>query len=235
MYNKKLNPIRESVSQFCVLASFVVALFYGAQWFPQEGWWPVITKGATVSLLALFVLIRTQTVNHFLLLLALIASVAGDVLLAMPIDNSFIKGLSAFLSAHLIFIGLYLKNKQAWEDISRIRKQIILILWIIALVSTALLYPYLGDMLIPVIAYTFVLTAMASAAFMSRFSAALVGFGAVLFLVSDAVLGARQFLSIPDYFGYVVWGTYYFAQLFMTLGIMLADERRTHYGGYRFD
>ncbi len=235
MYNKKLSPLRESISQFFILASFVVALIYGGQWYPQEDWWPVIAKGATVSLISLFVIVRMQTVNHFLLFLALIASVAGDVLLAMPIENSFIKGLSAFLSAHLIFIGLYIKNKQAWSAISRLRKQVMLVLWIIAVASTPLLYPYLGDMLIPVLAYTFVLTSMASAALMSRFSPMLVGTGAILFLISDAVLGARQFLSVPEYFGYIVWGTYYFAQLFMTLGIMLTDERRTHYGGYRFD
>lgn len=236
MNSKKLNPIRENLSQFVLLASFVVAVLYGGGWHPTNNeWWGILVKGSTVSLLALFVFIRMQTLNHFLLLLALLASVAGDVILALPIENSFLKGLSAFLSAHLIFVGLYLKNKLPWEDISAARKHTIVIIWIIALLSAVLLYPYLGDMLWPVCAYIFVLTSMASVAFISRFSISFVGVGAILFLISDSALGARQFLNVPDYFGYVVWGTYYLAQLFMTLGVMLADERRTHYGGYRFD
>ncbi len=235
MMNKKRNPFMETFGQLLVLASLIVAVVYGGGWYPTEGLIPVIVKGSAVGLLAFFVLIRSQTLNHLLLLLALIASVAGDVLLALPLENSFVKGLSAFLIAHLLFVGLYIKNRMDWSDVSKGRKQTVFLLWIVSSASAFFVYPLLGELLIPVLVYTFILTLMASMALFSRYPVFLTGFGAILFLISDAVLGARQFLNVPDYLSYVVWGTYYFAQLFMTLGVMITDERRTHYGGYRFD
>jgi len=87
----------------------------------------------------------------------------------------------------------------------------------------------------PVITYSVVLAAMATTALFSKFPVKLVGFGALLFVVSDAVLGARMFSAMPDFTSYIVWATYYLAQLLMVLGIMLTDERPTNYGGYRFD
>ncbi len=235
IFTRKRKPVLEAVSQILILASFAVAVAYGIGWYPTEELWPVITKGAAVGLLAFFVLICIQSLNHFLLFLALTASVMGDVLLAMPIENSFVKGLSAFLVAQIIFVILYFKNRLPLSEVSTTNKRLVVLLWIVTVVSVGLLYPQLGDMLIPVLVYSSALALMATTALLSRYSTKHVGFGAILFVISDSTLGTREFFDVPDYLGYVVWGTYYFAQLFMTLGVMLTDERATKYGGYNFN
>ncbi len=226
----------ETVGQSLILLSFIIAVLYGGGWYPDYGQTiTAVIKGSAVGLLAIFVLLSTQSLNHFLLFLALSASVAGDVLLALPIESSFIKGLGAFLVAQLIFIVLYLTNRMPFADMSAIRVKIAGLLWAAAGITIFFLYPHLGDLMVPVFVYTTALLGMVTTALFSKFPVKLVGLGAILFVISDSVLGARQFLTMPDFTGYIVWGTYYMAELLMTLGVMLAVERHTHFGGYRFD
>lgn len=236
IFHKHRKPVLETIGQSLILLSFIVAVLYGGGWYPDYGQTiTAIIKGSAVGFLAIFVLISTQSLNHFLLLLALIASVAGDVLLALPIENSFIKGLGAFLVAQLVFIILYLINRMPFADMSSFRIKIAGLLWAAAGISIFFLYPHLGELMVPVFVYTAALVGMATAALFSKFPVKLVGMGAILFVVSDSVLGARQFLTMPEFTGYIVWGTYYAAELLMTLGVMLSVERHTHFGGYRFD
>lgn len=236
IFHKRRRPVLETIGQSLILLSFIVAVLYGGGWYPDYG--PLVTaaiKGTAVGLLAIFVLISMQSVNHFLLLLALTASVAGDVFLALPIENAFIKGLSAFLVAQLLFIILYLKNRMPFAELSAARLRVCGLLWATAGIAIFFLYPHLGELMIPVFVYTAALVGMATTALFSKFPVKLTGLGALLFVVSDSVLGARQFLTVPEFTGYIVWGTYYLAELLMTLGVMLSVERRTNFGGYRFD
>lgn len=235
LFNNRKRPVQEAVCQFLLLASFVVAVLYGGGWYPADWLWPVIVKGSAVGLLAIFVLVSMQTVNHLLLFFALIASVGGDVLLEIPHENALTRGLTSFLAAHVLFIVLYIKNRMPAEDITGLRVRIAAFMWAIAGAVGYVLYPYLGEMVMPVVTYSVVLSAMATTALFSKFPVKLVGVGALLFVVSDAVLGARLFSTVPEYTSYIVWATYYLAQLLMLLGIMLTDERPTNYGGYRFD
>ncbi|MEX0297772.1 MAG: lysoplasmalogenase [Kordiimonas sp.] len=236
IFHKRRKPILETVGQSLILMSFIVAVLYGGGWFPDYGQTiTAIFKGSAVGLLAIFVLISTRSLNHFILFLALAASVAGDVLLALPIENSFVKGLGAFLVAQITFIILYLKNRMPFDEMSSARVTAGSLLWAVAGVAIFFLYPHLGDLMIPVFVYTAALVGMATAALFSKFPVKLVGLGAILFVISDSVLGARQFLTVPEFTGYIVWATYYLAELLMTLGVMLSVERRTNFGGYRFD
>ncbi|MFC3050427.1 lysoplasmalogenase [Kordiimonas pumila] len=237
LFVKRRKPVLEALGQFLLLLSFVAAIMYGGSWYPANisPFIPVLVKACAVGFLALFVLISMQSFNHFLLFLALVASVTGDVFLSLFHEQAFMHGLLSFLVAHVFFIILYLKNRLRVADISMIRIRIAAVLWALAAIAAYFLYPHLGDMMLPVYVYSAVLTLMATTAIFSKYPIRLVALGAILFLVSDSLLGARQFMSLPDYLGYFVWGTYYFAQLFMTVGVMLTDERRTHFGGYRFD
>lgn len=215
--------------------SFVSAVLYAGSWYPEGLFWQVLTKASAVGFLVLFVLVTAQTANHMFLFLALLASVAGDVLLVLPADNSFIRGLSAFFTAHVIYILLFLKNRQLLEDTTNIRIRISALYWAFGAAAGVWLYPTLGDMLIPVFSYIIILSLMATTALLSRFPIKLLGLGATLFLISDGILGANTFLNMDIGGEYAVWGTYYFGQLFITLSVMLYDERPTNFGGYRFD
>lgn len=235
LFNRRRKPIQEAIGQFLLLASFLMAIVYGGGWYPAEWLWPAIVKGSAVGLLVIFVMISMQSLNHFLLLLALAASVGGDVLLAIPHENSFTRGLTSFLAAHVVFIILYIKNRMLAEDVTSLRVWIGAGLWALVAAAGFLLYPQLGDMMMPVFTYSIILAAMATTAIFSKYPIKLVGLGALLFVISDAALGANKFLEVPVFVGHIVWATYYLAQLLMTLGVILTDERPTNYGGYRFD
>jgi len=235
IFNTRRRPVLEALGQGLLLMSFIVAVLYGGGWYPASGIWPIVFKGSAVGLLAIFVLVNMQSLNHTLLFLALCASVAGDVLLEIPHEHSFTRGLTAFLCAHVIFILLYLKNRLRAEDVTSLRVKLAAFLWALVAISGFLLFPDLGEMMTPVLSYSAVLAAMATTALFSKFPVKLVAFGALLFVVSDGILGVQTFASAPDFTHYVIWATYYLAVLLMTLGVMLNDDRRTNYGVYRFD
>lgn len=215
--------------------SIVAAVLYAGSWYPDGLFWQAITKASAVGFLVLFVLITAQTANHMILLLALLASVAGDVLLVLPAENSFLRGLSAFFAAHVLYIILFLKNRILLENSTSIRLRISTLYWAFGGIAAFLLYPVLSGMIIPVFAYIIILALMATTALLSRFPIKLLGIGATLFVISDGVLGANTFLNLDFGGNYFVWSTYYFGQLFITLSVMLYDERPTNFGGYRFD
>lgn len=236
IFHRRKQPIIEAIGQTMVFLSFVGAVLYGGGWYPEGLLWQVTAKASAVSFLILFVLVTSQTTNHLLLLLALTASVLGDVLLALPGEDSFLRGLLAFFVAHVFYVGLFVKNRLPLEDVSSARLQVSGLILAAAGIGVFLLSTgNLGSMLIPVIAYSCVLTLMTITALLSQLPIKLVGTGAVLFLISDSVLGAQTFLDVNLGGGLSVWIPYYLGQLFLALGIMLYDERPTHFGGYRFD
>lgn len=236
IFHRRKQPIIEAIGQTMVFLSFVGAVLYGGGWYPDGLLWQVMAKASAVSFLILFVLVTSQSTNHLLLLLALTASVLGDVLLALPGEDSFLRGLLAFFVAHVFYVGLFIKNRLPFEDVSSPRLQVSGLILAAAGIGVFLLNSgNLGAMLIPVIAYSCVLTLMAITALLSQLPVKLVGAGAVLFLVSDSILGAQTFLDVNLGGPLSVWMPYYLGQLFLALGVMLYDERPTHFGGYRFD
>ncbi|SDD79501.1 MULTISPECIES: lysoplasmalogenase [Kordiimonas] len=238
IFSRRKRPVLEALGQTFIVLSLLGAVLYGGGWYPDGILWVVLTKASAVTFLALFVAVNIRTFGHALLFFALLASVAGDVLLAIPTEpagQAFLRGLMGFMAAHVFFIVLYMTNRQPMGDVRTLPVRLSSLLWLFAFISGYMLYDSLGDMRMYVYAYTAVLTAMATSALLSKFPFRLTGIGAVLFVASDAALGARQFMSVPEYVGYFVWASYYAAQLMMTLGVMLTDDRPTNFGGYRFD
>lgn len=240
IFVKRRNPIIETAGQLLLLVSLVAAFMYGGRCYPENllPYMTVLVKGTAVGSLALFVLLNTRSFNHFLLVLALVASTTGDVFLAFK-GAYFLHGLGAFLVGHFFYCVLFFKNRAPMEDVTNLRVRLSAFLWALAAIGCYFLYPHLHDMMVPVFVYTAVLTLMATTALLSSYPVKLTAFGAILFLISDTILGFRHFMTVPyiidQYGGYAVWITYYLAQLLITLGVMLKDERPTHFGGYRFD
>ncbi|NVJ70687.1 MAG: lysoplasmalogenase [Alphaproteobacteria bacterium] len=236
IFSRRKRPVLEAMGQIFIFLSVVGAVLYGGGWYPEGLLWQLLTKASAVTFLALFVAVNIRTFGHALLFLALLASVSGDVLIAMPHEQAFMRGLLGFMVAHVIFIVLYVTNRRPMKEIGTVPIRLASLLWVFAFVSGFALNDMLGDMRMYVFTYTAVLTAMATAALLSKFPLRLTGIGAVLFIASDAALGARQFIpSVPEYMGYFVWVTYYASELMMTMGVMLTDDRPTNFGGYRFD
>lgn len=234
IFSKRRRPILEFIGQSLLLISIIASIIYGTSTYPAGQGYHLLAKTIPVGLLALYAFINIRTPDHILLGLALTMSALGDLSLELPVSDSFLRGLNGFTAAHLMFIILFLRNKTAVENISSRRLHVASFLWLFATVSCILLYPELVEMKWKVLAYTVAVTGMATAAIISRYPVWMVGLGGSLFLLSDAILGANQFLSVPTWVAGFIWVFYYTAQFLITLGVMLAPDRERRYRGYSF-
>lgn len=195
--------------------AYLLSLPLGA--FPAK---PLV-KTPAVLLLCLYAALDGVGKERLLLVAALFMSAMGDMFLALP-DQYFLHGLASFLIAHLFYIALFLRHRARTLMVTHISTAVVLALYGIALVWWML--PSLGSMTVPVMVYAFVLLCMGAAARFSRFGSPWVFGGAVLFIVSDSALAVNKFHTPLEGFGYVVWLTYYFAQVAITLGVLLGPR-----------
>lgn len=158
---------------------------------------------------------------------ALIFSWLGDVLLLFP--NLFLYGLGAFLMAHICYIIGFKMAQQNPFVIGRVNFIRLFFLnlpiYILAMFTYYLIRGGLGQMQIPVIIYLIVIVMMATTARerylktnMSSFWQVMVG--AILFLISDAVLAINMFFKSFPESGVLVMGTYITAQLLIVRGVL---------------
>jgi len=159
-----------------------------------------------------------------LLLAALLASLAGDVLLMLP-GNYFIAGLASFLVAHLFYIVLLQRSAQPeqWFP-SRIALAATLIYGVGMYV---VLWPGLrGPVLAGAVAAYVVVIALMAAQALGRAvvlpsrSATLVAVGACFFMLSDTLLALNRFVQPLPMVGLWVLGTYYVAQIMIARNVL---------------
>jgi len=185
-----------------------------------------ITKPLLMPLLAIYLLLRTNTNNSNLkgwIFLALFFSWAGDIFLLFEErgSNFFLFGLSAFLVAQVFYI-VFFHNIRMREYI---RGNALLLLLVIVYYSVLInvLSPYLGNMKLPVRIYGVVLSFMLMLAMhtmlgKNKKAALWMTMGAILFVVSDSLLAFNKFFSPFNNAGVVTMLTYGLAQLFITEG-----------------
>jgi uncharacterized membrane protein YhhN len=191
--------------------------FFSPPWRPFTGSWAL--KGACVALLAVVAWRRLLGRERYLMTAALLLSSTGDVLLALG-NRFFVYGLGAFLLAHLCYGALFVLYR---PSPFRVRADQWALVAAVLLYSVALgwrIWPGLGDMKWPVVAYIAVITLMVTAAALAGFVTQLVVLGAVLFLISDSLIGLDRFHQKLAYADYWIWGTYYLGQLGLALGFL---------------
>lgn len=144
-------------------------------------------------------------------IVALVASLAGDIMLTLPNDR-FVFGLMAFLVAHVFYAVAF--TRDGGFGTSPATGLPLLALGVIA---TSLLWPTLGPLRIPVAAYVASVLVMAWQALERNRLAAHDGawwaaVGATLFVASVVSLGIASFRG--DFAGsrLLILGTYYAAQ-----------------------
>jgi uncharacterized membrane protein YhhN len=151
---------------------------------------------------------------------ALVFSWAGDVFLIS--SDMFIAGLVSFLVAHIFYIIAYQKTGAA----SGTLKPLDIIKFVLfGGVLIWVLYPGLGDMLIPVLVYALVLLTMGVWAHKRRgatsmTSFALVAAGAILFVVSDSLIAVNKFVFEVPTERILVMSTYIAAQYLIVQGLL---------------
>jgi len=147
----------------------------------------VLTKvGASLGFVALALALGVDAPFDRLVLAALLLSLLGDALLLSAARPMFLGGLTAFLLAHVAYAVAFLGagTIPPWP------------LPVLALgvgLTLRWLWPHLGSMKGPVVAYCVVIAVMVAAA-MGVPSAA-VRAGAVLFFVSDLLVARDRFVA----------------------------------------
>ena len=174
--------------RYAFVPFIAISVFHVAMIVVGDSGFVAASKPLLMPLLLVGFLAAVPMTNRFIVGLVaggIVASWAGDVLLQSPGSMGFLMGLGAFLIAHLFYITTFAKVGSgkpriwAWAYIA----------WYLALV--AILVPGLGALAVPVILYGAVLGTMA---FLATRVNALVGWGGLLFLVSDTVLALDRFL-----------------------------------------
>uniref|UniRef100_A0A0H3WVK8 Lysoplasmalogenase n=1 Tax=Pandoraea faecigallinarum TaxID=656179 RepID=A0A0H3WVK8_9BURK len=152
---------------------------------------------------------------------ALIFSGAGDVLLAIPaLSQGFVMGLGAFLLAHLAYFVLFWRVRRRWTEVPAWHRVAIMAVWIAAALSYAMYWPGMGELKAPVACYVIVLAMMASAALLANLRGEWAAVGALLFTVSDALIGTTRFVGTIPAQEYAIWILYALAQWLLVAGIM---------------
>lgn len=194
----------------CLLFSFSSALLpYPLSW---------LVKILPIGLLIFVVYQNSSRLgNSFDLLLGfgLIFSLLGDFILEYYQQAGFIFGLAAFFIAHLFYI-FRLRNYK----FKPFHFLVTLTISGYAAYVCFLLYPSLGDLEIPVLAYMAVLLGMClSTVYYFRSNIILI-LGGLSFVLSDSLLGINKFHNPIENSHIYIMVTYYFAQYCLVKGII---------------
>ncbi|WJG07615.1 lysoplasmalogenase [Aliiglaciecola sp. LCG003] len=154
-----------------------------------------------------------------LMAIAITASGVGDVLLSLSFTNSFVYGLGAFLSAHLVYTTTFFLYRNKQMKISAWRKLSAVMLISFGLLMGAYILPDAGDLLVPVSFYLCVIASMAVTALLSQLPIS-VSIGAAVFMLSDTFIAINMFKQPLLASGYIVMITYYLAQYLIVMGIV---------------
>jgi len=183
---------------------------------------------AALKVMPIFLLIALvfrANVKPMYLWPALIFSACGDVLLALPINHSFIFGLSAFLLAQLSYaIGFYRERNQGLTPKAKSRLGFVLI---ISLGLAAIILPKTGELLLPVAVYLTAIVAMACCASVHQTQQATLFTGVLLFVLSDSLIAINKFVLPFTGSGVAIMLTYYAAQALIVTAVLMNARKKT--------
>jgi uncharacterized membrane protein YhhN len=182
----------------------------------------IAAKPLLMISLALYFIVATKGRPHWCIyvVLALISSWAGDVFLIS--DGWFTAGLIAFLFAHLFYIIAYHKTGAAQ---GQLRVMDVVKFTVYGIVLIGVIYPGLGDMLLPVLIYAVVLLFMGVWAHKRRGATSpasfrMVATGAILFALSDGLIAINKFAFDVPAERILVLSIYMTAQYLIVQGLI---------------
>lgn len=160
--------------------------------------------------------------NEWLILAALGLSLIADAVLMTEASDLFTHGLVFFLGTHILYIIVFASGYTflAADTLSGV----ILISLMIFLVYRFHKSGNLGKMLLPVIVYVFALSLIVFFSVNGYIrnhdtSHAMIMCGAILFYISDAILGWNQFIKYFKYGTFYIWLFYAPGQFLIALSL----------------
>lgn len=184
-----------------------------------------VAKSAMAILLAVAASFHPIVRERRWLLAALLFSAAGDALLAIPWwPPAFVCGLGSFLLAHLCFLGALLPLR---GDTGAPRLAGIAVVLAGFAGVLGWFWPTLAaeGMTVPVTLYMAVLAAMVSAALVARLPTVWTAVGALLFAVSDGMIGVGRFILGSQALELPIWWVYAASMVLITAGFFFGRAR----------
>ena len=227
---------KTKLSRITLYGFFIVSIINLFEQIIKIGWVDLASKPLLmITLLSYYLSSRFAPSNTLsrLIVGALVFSWLGDVLLMLQdtIGGVFVFGLAAFLIAHIFYIFAYqqAKTPETGEANKSFVHTRLAFLIFIGVALIYMLYPTLGELLIPVIIYTIVIITMAIFALLRRGatidkSFIMVYSGALLFIMSDSMIAINKFMSPIIQHRLLIMSTYIAAQFLIVKGI-LAHEK----------
>lgn len=182
-------------------------------------------KASMAVLLAVAALFHPIVRERRWLVAALLLSAAGDFFLAIPWwKPAFVCGLGSFLVAHLCFIGAL------WPLRGNTARGRLLLIGVLAAGFVGMLirfWPKLvaEGMTVPVVVYMSVLAVMVSMALLARLPTVWTAAGALLFAVSDGMIGVGRFVLESEALELPIWWAYAAAVVLITAGFFFGRGR----------
>lgn len=172
--------------------------------------------GSTLSLAAISFLEG----NDNMLTLALLLGASGDFFLSLTHEQGFLPGLASFFLGHVVYSSMLMSISSGPSGA----------MWLVfvALVAVSIgllsaMWPVLGDLRIPVIAYVGVSTTLGVLAL--GVSSTMVMMGLLMFIISDVILAFWLFLlpeghKLRPLFSASVWTLYWSGQATILAGFL---------------
>jgi hypothetical protein len=202
-----------------LLLSLLFGLTYPlAGYLAVPGIWAIVWKMAGLAFLVPYALRRHHSGEFAILACILALCAAGDGLVEIQMEY----GAIAFGAAHVLAIYLYARHRR----VKPVRSQ--QILGYTVMLATPIIAYSLGGALAGL--YALLLGAMAAMAWTSNFPRYRVGVGAMLFVLSDLLLFAREGVLAENMAaGLGVWYSYYIGMLLIATGVVQTLVKRGHY------
>jgi uncharacterized membrane protein YhhN len=183
----------------------------------------VYAKPMLLTLLALVYLAAAEKPN-FWYVLGMFFCFVGDVLLMFKGANFFMYGLAAFLLGHVVYIKITAGFLQSELTVKMISSAMPFVAFFGLLLL--LIYPNLGEMLLPVMVYGVTISTFGSVAFLNyreeKSTENLWLFiGAIIFILSDSLIALNKFYEPNELYGVTIMITYILAQ-FLICKAMIA-------------
>jgi uncharacterized membrane protein YhhN len=216
--------VAAAVSYGIFLAVIAASLPAGAA-LTGQFWGQPIAKAAMAILLAVAASRHPIIRERRWLVPALLLSALGDFFLAIPWwKPAFVFGLGGFLMAHLCYLGALLPLR---GNISRARVVTAAVVIVACVSMLARFWPKLAadGLTVPVTVYITVLGAMVCSALVARLPTVWTAVGAVLFAVSDGMIGVGQFVLGSPALELPIWWVYAASQVLITAGFFFGRAR----------
>lgn len=215
-----MNPAVLRIVALVGMAAFLVVM---VALEPFAGRWAI--KALPVLALAGLVFKLAPGKMGRRILLGLLFSAGGDIALEIDRQNLFILGLGLFLAAHVCYIWAF--THRLGENANRKMGLLASVPFGFAVGLVLFMWPVLGVLAAPVVAYTAAIALMTCLALLRTHQDWRLAVGAVLFMVSDSVLAINKFVAQGqlEWAGIAIMVTYYGAQWYIAQGGVAEDAR----------